>query len=154
WLDAIIEPAAHRESDLLTFQIAIERSHPGSIMSGYNKINGEYAGGNHHLLNEVLKDRWGYKGWVMSDWGATPQWEFALKGLDQESGVQGDRVLWGKEPFTDDLRNAYAEGKLPKERLADMVHRILRSLFAVGADKWGPAPEVDMDRHDALALEG
>ncbi len=57
WLDAIIDPDAHRESDLLTFQIAIERSQPGSIMSGYNKINGEYAGGNPHLLNDVLKGR-------------------------------------------------------------------------------------------------
>jgi beta-glucosidase len=49
WLDAIIEPAAHRESDLLAFQIAIERSQPGAIMGGYNEINGEYAGGHHHL---------------------------------------------------------------------------------------------------------
>ena len=98
WLDAIIDPVAHRESDLLTFQIAIERSQPGSIMSGYNKINGEPAGGNHHLLNDVLKGAWGYKGWVMSDWGATPEWQFALKGLDQESGIQADRMLWGKEP--------------------------------------------------------
>ncbi|WP_349258589.1 beta-glucosidase [Steroidobacter sp.] len=153
WLDALIDPAAHREADLLTFQIAIERSQPGSIMSGYNKINGEHAGGNHHLLNEVLKDAWGYRGWVMSDWGATPQWEFALRGLDQESGVQADRMLWGKEPFTDDLRDAYAKGKFPKERLSDMVHRILRSLFAVGVDKWGPAPKVDMDQQNAIALE-
>ena len=61
WLDAIIDPAAHREADLLVFQIAIERSQPGSIMSGYNKINGDYAGGNHHLLNEVLKGAWGTK---------------------------------------------------------------------------------------------
>ena len=54
WLDAIIDPAAHRESDLLAFQIAIERSRPGSIMSSYNKVNGDYASGSHHLLNEVL----------------------------------------------------------------------------------------------------
>lgn len=154
WLDAIIDPDAHRESDLLTFQIAIERSQPGAIMSGYNKINGEYAGGNAHLLNEVLKGAWGYKGYVMSDWGATPQWDFALKGLDQESGVQADRVLWGKEPFTGDLKEAYARGELPKERLSDMVRRILRSLFAVGVDKWGPAPKVDMAKHNAIALEG
>ncbi|MGE0340251.1 MAG: glycoside hydrolase family 3 protein [Xanthobacteraceae bacterium] len=80
WLDAVIDPDAHRESDLLAFQIAIERSQPGSIMSGYNKINGEYASGNRHLLIEVLKGAWGYKGWVMSDWGAVPQWEFALTG--------------------------------------------------------------------------
>jgi beta-glucosidase len=154
WLDAIIDPDAHRESDLLTFQIAIERSQPGSIMSGYNKINGEYAGGNDHLLNGVLKNTWGYKGWVMSDWGATPEWEFALKGLDQESGAQADRMLWGKEPFTDELRDAYTKGKLPRERLSDMVRRILRSLFAVGVDKWGSAPKLDMGRHNAIALEG
>jgi beta-glucosidase len=154
WLDAIIDADAHRESDLLTFQIAIERSQPGSIMSGYNKINGEYAGGNHHLLNEVLKGAWGYKGWGMSDWGATPEWDFALKGLDQESGVQCDQMMWKSEPFTEPLRKAYAEGKLPKERLSEMVRRILRSLFAIGVDKWGPAPEVDMEKHNEIALEG
>src|SRR5690606_1807818 len=154
WLDAIIDPDAHRESDLLTFQIAIERSNPGSIMSGYNKINGHAASGNDHLLNEVLKGAWGYQGYVMSDWGATPEWEFALQGLDQESGVQADGLLWGKEPFTDDLRAAYERGDLPKERLSDMVRRILRALIAVGADQWGPAPEVDMAAHAELALEG
>jgi beta-glucosidase len=140
---------------LLAFQIAIERSQPGAIMSGYNKINGVYAGGNHHLLYEVLKGAWGYQGYVMSDWGATPEWEFALQGLDQESGAQGDKIMWGleTEPFTAPLRQAYAEGKLPKERLSDMVRRILRSVYAVGVDKWGPAPEVDMTKHDELALE-
>jgi beta-glucosidase-like glycosyl hydrolase len=90
WLDAIIDPAAHRESDLLAFQIAIERSEPGAIMSGYNKVNGEYVSGNHHLLNDVLKGAWGYKGYVMSDWGAVPEWQYALKGLDQESGRPGE----------------------------------------------------------------
>ncbi len=154
WLDAIIDPDAHRESDLLTFQIAIERSHPGAIMSGYNKINGEYAGGNHHLLNEVLKGAWGYPGYVMSDWGATPDWTFALAGLDQESGLQADEMLWGREPFTEELRDAYARGDLPKERLSDMVRRILRSLFAMGLDQWGPAPEVDLQDHNRIALEG
>ncbi|MGX9394138.1 beta-glucosidase (plasmid) [Nitrobacteraceae bacterium UC4446_H13] len=153
WLDAIIDPVAHRESDLLAFQIAIERSQPGSIMSGYNKVNGEYVSGNHHLLNEVLKRAWGYKGYVMSDWGAVPSWDYALKGLDQESGLQLDVKQWGAEAFTDRLRAAYAEGKLPKERLSDMVRRILRSAFAVGIDKWGPAPAVDMAKHNEIALE-
>ncbi|HEY6983476.1 MAG TPA: glycoside hydrolase family 3 C-terminal domain-containing protein [Pseudolabrys sp.] len=153
WLDAIIDPAAHRESDLLAFQIAIERSEPGSIMSGYNKINGTYASGNRHLLNEVLKAAWGYKGYVMSDWGAVPEWDYALKGLDQESGVQMDVKQWGAEAFTDRLRKAYAEGKLPKERLSDMVRRILRSAYAVGIDKWDAAPTLDMAKHNEIALE-
>jgi beta-glucosidase len=153
WLNAIIDPAAHRESDLLAFQIAIERSRPGSIMSSYNKINGEYAGGNHHLLNEVLKGDWGYKGWVMSDWGATASWDFAVKGLDQESGVQLDMITWQQEPFIVPLRKAYADGKLSKQRLSDMVRRILRSMYEVGIDKWGPAPAVDMAKHHEVALD-
>jgi beta-glucosidase len=153
WLDALIDPIAHRESDLLAFQVAIERSDPGSIMNAYNKINGEYAGGNHHLLHEVLKGTFGYKGYVMSDWGATHEWDFAIKGLDQESGVQFDKMQWGSEPFTEPLRKAYAEGKLPQERLSDMVRRILRSAYAVGVDKWGPAPNMGMAKHNEIALE-
>lgn len=153
WLDAIIDPAALRETDLLAFQIAIERSQPGAIMSGYNKINGIYASGNQYLLNDVLKGAWGYKGYVMSDWGAVPSWDYALKGLDQESGIQLDVKQWGGEAFTDKLRQAYGEGKLPKERLSDMVRRILRSAYAVGIDKWGPAPAVDLAEHNGIALE-
>src|SRR5215475_6137045 len=153
WLDAIIDPAAHRESDLLAFEIAIERSQPGSVMTGYNKINGDYAGGNKLLITDVLKGAWGYPGWVMSDWGGTPGWEAALTGLDQESGLQLDVMMWQKEWFTAPLRQAYADGNVPKERLSDMVRRILRSMFAIGVDRWGPAPEVDMAKHDQIALE-
>jgi beta-glucosidase len=127
WLDAIIDPAAHRESDLLALQIAIERSHPGAIMTSYNKINGEYASANRHLLEDVLKGAWGYEGYVMSDWGAVPEWEYALAGIDQESGAQMDVTQWGDEAFTHRLRVAYADGKLPKDRLSDMVRRILGS---------------------------
>ncbi len=152
WLDAIIDPAAHRESDLLAFQMAIEKSNPGSIMSGYNKINGEYASGNDYLLNKLLKDTWGYKGWVMSDWGAVPSWTYALKGLDQESGIQVDVIQWGAEAFTDSLQNAYRTGKFPKERLSDMVQRMLRSMYAVGVNKWEGTPAIDMSKHNETAL--
>jgi len=153
WLDAVIDTDAHRESDLLAFEIAIGRSQPGAVMTAYNQVNGEYASGNDVLLNDVLKVAWAYRGWVMSDWGATPSWEFALKGLDQESGAQIDRLLWGAEAFTDQLKAAYADGKLPQQRLSDMVRRILRSIFAVGADRWDAVPPPDMAAHNAIALE-
>ena len=154
WLDASIDPAAHRESDLLAFEIAIERSSPGAVMTGYNKINGEYAGGNAHLIQDVLKGAFSYPGWVMSDWGATLSWEFALAGLDQESGLQMDVMLWHAEAFTDRLRAAYAAGDLPAVRLSDMVRRILRSVYAVGVDTWeAPPPEVDLAQHAGIALE-
>ena len=153
WLNAIIDPAALRESDLLAFQIAIERSQPGAIMCGYNKVNGEADCGNNHLLNDVLKRDWGYKGWVMSDWGATQNWDFALKGLDQESGAQFDKMMWGDEYFADPLKQAYAQGKLPKQRLSDMVRRMLRSIYAGGVDQWGPSPKVDMASDNQIALD-
>ena len=153
WLDAIIDPAAHRESDLLAFEIAIERSQPGSVMTAYNKVNGEYAGGNRALIQDVLKGAWGYQGWVMSDWGATWSWEFALAGLDQESGTQIDAMVGNGEVFAEPLKKAYAAGELSGERLSDMVRRILRSIYAVGVDAWEPAAEVDMARHNEIALE-
>jgi beta-glucosidase len=153
WLDAVIDPDAHRESDLLAFEIAIERSAPGAVMAAYNKVNGQYAAANHVLINDVLKGSWGYRGWVMSDWGGTPGWECALHGLDQECGAQLDVLFWQSEAFSDHLRAAYAEGRLSKERLSDMVRRILRSMFAVGIDRWGPSPPPDMNAHNEIARQ-
>ncbi|ORA34410.1 glycosyl hydrolase [Mycobacterium branderi] len=153
WLDAVIDPDAHRESDLLALEIAIERASPGAVMTAYNKVNGEYAGGNDDLIDGVLKGAWGYRGWVMSDWGATPSWEFAVNGLDQESGAQVDAMLWAGEAFGDPLKAAYADGKLSAERLSDMVRRILRSIFAVGVDQWDATPPADMTAHHEIALE-
>jgi beta-glucosidase len=149
WLDAVIDPAAHRESDLLAFEIAIERCDPGSIMGAYNKVNGEYCSGNGPLLNDVLKGAFGFKGFVMSDWKAVYDWRFALNGLDQHSGVQLDDKEWFREP----LRDAFTAGELPKERLSDMVRRILRAIYLVGVDAWGDAPDVDLEAHNQAALE-
>jgi beta-glucosidase len=153
WLDAVIDPDAHRESDLLAFEIAIERSQPGAVMTAYNKVNGDYAAANDVLINDVLKGAWGYRGWVMSDWGATPNWECAVAGLDQECGAQLDALLWQSEAFADHLRAAYADGRLPKERLSDMVRRILRSMFAVGIDHREAMPAPDMFAHNEIALQ-
>jgi beta-glucosidase len=153
WLNAVIDPDAHRESDLLAFEIAIERSQPGAVMTAYNKVNGDYASANHVLINDVLKGVWGYRGWVMSDWGATPGWECALAGLDQECGAQIDVVFWQAEAFGDPLRAAYADGRLPEERLSDMVRRILRSMFAVGIVDRETAPQPDMAAHNEIALQ-
>jgi beta-glucosidase len=149
-LDAQIDPAAHRESELLGFQIAIERSHPGSLMCAYNKINGEYACGNDTLLNRQIKGAIGFKGFVMSDWKAVYGWDFALKGLDQHSGAQVDEKEW----FVGPLRDAYEKGQFPKERLSEMVRRILYAIYQVDADKWsGPQAKPDLEAHLASVIE-
>ena len=128
--DAQIDPAAARMSDLLAFQFAIERGDPGSVMCSYNKVNGDFACENSWLLNEVLKGDFGYRGYVMSDWGAVHSTEkAAVNGLDQQSGWPFD----DKEYLGSLLREAIASGKVPQARLDDMARRIVRSLFATGA---------------------
>lgn len=153
WLDAVIDPVAHRESDLLAFELAIDLAQPGSVMGAYNKVNGAYACGNEVLLNDILKQSWGFAGWVMSDWGAVHSWEYALKGLDQESGSQLDAMMNGGEWFGSPLRQAYAEGKLSKARLSEMVRRMLRSIHAIGLHQLQPQPEIDLNQHNQVALE-
>jgi beta-glucosidase len=148
-LDARIDRPALRESDLLAFEIAIERGHPGSVMCGYNLVNGAYACGNAWLLNDVLKTDWRFPGWVMSDWGAVHDVSYALSGLDQESGVR----LGGKAFFDQPLKIAVAAGTIPGARVDDMVRRILRSMFALGIADRPPGLDIDYPSHAATALD-
>ncbi len=127
--DAEIDPAAARMSDLLAFEFEIERGDPGSVMCSYNRVNGNYACENQWLLNDVLKGDMGYRGFVMSDWGATHSTDkAALSGLDQQSGWPFDDAAY----FGPALKAAIAAGRVPESRLDDMATRILRSMFRHG----------------------
>jgi len=138
-----VEDAAARMSDLLAFQIAIERGDPGSVMCSYNRVNGVYACENDWLLNQVLKRDWGYKGYVMSDWGATHSTiPAANAGLDQQSGWPFDK----SEYFNGALLEAVQNGHVPEARLTDMAQRVVRSLYAHGVmDNPVPAPGQPID---------
>ncbi len=120
--------AAMRESDLLAFQIGIEKGNPHSVMCGYNRINGAFACENPFLLNDVLRRDWGFKGFVMSDWGAVHSSEAILKGLDQQSGEQIDGKRW----FSDLMEKAVADGRVPQSAIDGSVRRILHSMYASG----------------------
>jgi beta-glucosidase len=124
-----ISDAAARQSDFLAFEFAIENAKPGSVMCAYNRINSTYACENDYLMNEVLKKDWGYKGYVMSDWGGTHSTAKAANaGLDQESAYTFD-----KQPFFGaPLKAALADGSVSQARLDDMARRITRSMFAHG----------------------
>jgi beta-glucosidase len=148
FLDVRIADAAARESDLLAFQLAIERGQPGSVMCAYNRINGVYGCGNDYLLNQVLKRDWGFKGWVMSDWGAVHVVGDALKGLDQQSGEQIDDAVYFGQPLMD----AAASDPAYARRVSDMNRRILRSIYAVGLDAAPPIDaRIDFKAHDEVA---
>jgi beta-glucosidase len=120
-----VDRRAMRESDLLAFEIGIKDSGVGAVMCSYNLVNGDYACENDYLLNTALKKDFGFQGFVISDWGATHSAaRAAMAGLDME--------MPGNDHFGEALKKAVESGEVPASRLNDMVHRILRSEFAVG----------------------
>jgi len=138
-MSANIGKRAMRESDLLAFQIAIGIADPAGVMCAYNRINGDYSCENDYTLKQVLKKDWNFKGFVLSDWGGTHSTtKAALAGLDQD--MPGDDGF-----FSDPLKAAVQSGEVPLARLNDMVHRILRSMFAVGVIDNPPMPRSVVD---------
>lgn len=128
-LNAKIDDKSARMSDLLALQIAKEQGNPGSVMCSYNRVNSHYACESDYLLNEVLKKDWGFKGWVMSDWGATHSTvPAANNGLDQQSGIPFDNA----EYFGAGLKEAIQNGWVSEARFNDMVSRVLHPMFEFG----------------------
>jgi beta-glucosidase len=161
-----IDEKALRESDLLAFEIAIERGQPGSVMTGYNRVNGLYASESPYLLTKVLKGDWRFPGWVMSDWGGLHSTVAAANaGLDQQSGQAFDQLraivlqaVGGKTTpaeadfFGAPLGEALASGAVSQVRLDDMVHRILRTMFDKGVvDHPATLRAVDRAAHADIA---
>jgi beta-glucosidase len=148
-MSADMREKALRESDLLAFQIAIERGDPGAVMCAYNKVNGIYACENHFLLQSVLRLGWNYRGWIMSDWGAVHSTVQSVEsGLDQESGDIFDKTIY----FGDALKQAIETGAVPMGRLDVMVGHILRTMFAKAViDDPAARHVVDESSHQAIA---
>ncbi len=133
--NVILDKRAMRESDLLAFEIGIHDSGVGAVMCSYNKVNGDWACENRYLLNELLKNAFGFPGFVVSDWGGThTTTKSALAGLDIE--------MPGSTYFGDPLKKALESGEVSQDRINDMVHRILRTEFATGLFDNPPVPKV------------
>jgi beta-glucosidase len=124
-VDSIIGKRAMQESDLLAFQIGIEIGKPGAVMCSYNAVNGVYACENRWLLTDVLRKEWNFKGFVVSDWGATHSTIRASEaGLDIEQPLED---FYGEK-----LKQAVQSGKVSIAELDEHVRRVLRSEFAAG----------------------
>jgi len=150
FMNTVIDPKALHESDLLAFEIAIEKGDPGSIMCAYNATNGAQSCGNKYLLTDVLRGQWGYRGFVMSDWGAVDGVDYALAGLDQQSGFPIDPEPFFGEP----LKAAAQSDPAYRKRLSEMTRAILHAVYANGLDAHPAAMgTVDAAANSQVALK-
>ena len=125
FVNAIISKRGMQESDMLAFHIAISIANPGAVMCSYNRINGDYACENSYTLRDVLKNDWGFKGFVLSDWGGTHSTEKAsAAGLDQEEPMSN---FFGAK-----LREAVDAGRVPLSEIDDHARRVLYAEFLSG----------------------
>lgn len=118
-----IDERTLREIYLAAFETAVKEGKPDTVMCSYNKLNGEFASENHWLLTEILRDEWGFEGYVMSDWGAVND---RVKGL--AAGL--DLEMPGNGGISDqDIIRAVKSGTLPESVLDQAVSRILKIIF-------------------------
>ncbi|WP_175829605.1 glycoside hydrolase family 3 C-terminal domain-containing protein [Burkholderia cepacia] len=157
-IDSVVDERTMREAELLAFEIGVKDGQPGNVMCSYNKLNGVYACENPYLLTTVLKNEWGFKGVVQSDWGATHSTVAAVQaGLDEEEpGAADDNNAPLGSFFSTKLRAALQAGSVSAARLNDMVQRKLRTLIRIGVMDAPPKPGGAIDEAagnaDALAI--
>lgn len=125
-VNVICDERTMREIYLKPFQMAVEQGGAMGIMPAYNKVNGDYCSENEHLLNEILRGDWGFKGMTVSDWGATHStMGAALHGLNVQ--------MTGSQYLGPALIDSVKAGKVPMEVIDEKARDILRVRFAIEA---------------------
>lgn len=123
-----VDERSLREIYLPAFKAAVQEAGVWSVMGAYNEFRGQHCCENDYLLNKILKDEWGFKGLVVSDWGgAHDTREAALNGLDLEMGTE---AAYDRFYFAQPYLAALTSGALPMSGLDEKVRRNLRVMFA------------------------
>jgi beta-glucosidase len=147
--NSIVDERTLREIYLAQFEMVVKEADPWTVMCSYNRINGDYASQNHHLLKDILKGEWGYKGVVVSDWGANHSITESVEGgLDLE--MPGPAKYYGRL-----LEEAVRTWQIDEATIDDAVRRILRMLIVSGKvdNEELPAGSLNTSAHQALARE-
>jgi beta-glucosidase len=148
--DSVVDERTLREIHLIPFEYAVKEAKVRAVMSAYNIVNGEHCSENKHLLIDILKNDWGFKGIVISDWGSVYSADKAANnGLD----IEMPQAKW----FNDKLLAEIKSGKVSQNVIDDKVRRLLRVRLETGIFE-NPSPKEDesvirSDGHKKLALE-
>lgn len=143
--DSVVDERTLREIYLTGFEIAVREGKPGSIMSSYNRVNGVYANENPHLLTDILRNEWGFDGFVVTDWGADN---------DHAAGVRAGSNLVMPCPGPDaaiQLQQAWQDGSVTEADLNARLRELLKTAFTVDAAVRKAPHCCSMEDHHQLA---
>jgi len=147
--DSRIDQRPLRELYLKSFEIAVKESHPWTVMTSYNAINGVQAMESHELLDDILRNEWGFKGYVMCDW-AYP----GLRNTARELHAGNDLLTPGSTQQYNEVLEAIENGTLSMEDLDNCVRRILNIVVKTprfNGYKYSDAP--DLKAHAQVARQ-
>ncbi|AQW92854.1 glycoside hydrolase family 3 C-terminal domain-containing protein [Elizabethkingia anophelis] len=158
--NVIVDDRTLYEIYLPPFKAAVQEGDSWTIMGAYDKYKNQYASQNEYLLNKILKGEWGYKGVVVSDWGAVNNTEQAIhNGLDMEFGSWTNGLSAGTRNAYDNyyLAKPYLDliksGKVGTTELDDKVRRILRLAYNTTMNPNKPLGNIASEDHMAVAKE-
>lgn len=144
-MNSVVDERTLREIYLTGFEIAVKEGKAKTIMSSYNEVNGTYANENKHLLQEILRDEWGFDGIVVTDWGGSN---------DHVKGVAAGSNLEMPVPGLDSAREvirAINEGTLTMEELDACVDDLLDAVLALTKEKKVRKKTFSRTEHHELA---
>ncbi|MCB0563925.1 MAG: glycoside hydrolase family 3 C-terminal domain-containing protein [Phaeodactylibacter sp.] len=144
FISAELDERSLREAYLPAFRIAVKKANPWTVMCAYNKVNGIYASEHAYLLHQILKEEWGYKGFVVSDWGAVnDRVEGIRAGMHLEMPSSGG--------YNDEkIVTAVRSGDLDEGRLNEVVEELLAVILLADASR-KEGLSVDPVQHHRLA---
>ena len=149
-VDERVSQRAARELYLRGFEIAVRESNPWTIMASYNKVNGEFSMGNHDLLTKILRDDWGYKGIVMTDWIGI------RSGLPTIREVQAGNDLMepGQPAQVNEIIDGVKSGKLDIKDVDRNVRRLLEYIVKTPSfNKYPYTNKPDLKAHAAITRQ-
>ncbi|MCF8413706.1 MAG: glycoside hydrolase family 3 C-terminal domain-containing protein, partial [Melioribacteraceae bacterium] len=156
-IDAVVSERALREIYLPAFKAAVERADVWSIMTAYNKVNGIFCSESDFLLNQILKQEYGFDGALISDWGAVHSTkETLMHGVDIEMGTELNMLPnadYTKFFLADSAYEAVKKGEVDEKFVDEKIRSILRLMFRVKKFDERVKREMNTPEHQALALK-
>lgn len=144
-MDSVVDERTLREIYLTGFEIAVQEGHAQSIMSSYNMVNGEYANENYHLLTEILRNEWGFDGFVVTDWGGDNEHTEGVRaGSNLVMPAPGPGCAIG---LVEDVK----AGKISEKELDLRVKEFLKVAFERTEAVANARKSFDVDAHHDIA---